>query len=112
MPDNESDAYKVIRIYQYKAQDRESITIADTAIGFTASKITPTTNKDVIRQAVCTVETAQIRFTVDGTTPTVSIGHPVEAGEAFTINGYDDIVAFRAIRTGGTSGLIQVTYGT
>ena len=82
----------------------ESVTVADTAIGLTSG-----TYSDAIR-AEMTLETAQIRFRLDGTGPTSSEGHLVEVGDVITLNSAAQIVNFKAIRTGSTSGVLKVTY--
>lgn len=105
------DQYKVKRTYQYEAQSDEVITVADSAIGFTSGDITPTTGEP-IRRAVCTLETAQIRFRTSGSDPSTTVGHLLEVGQTLIIEGYDSILAFRAIRTGAVSGALTVTYET
>ena len=60
--------------------------------------------------AFMTLETAQIRFTVDGTAPTTSVGHLLNPGEVLKLDSLADITAFRAIRTGATSGSLRCTY--
>ena len=82
----------------------ETLTIAGTAVGLTASKYS-----DAIR-AEMTLEDAQIRFWVDGTDPTSSAGHPVNIGDIINIDGTSQIINFKAIRTGATSGTLQITY--
>lgn len=62
------------------------------------------------RYAEISVETAEIRFRCDGTAPTASVGHKVGPGYIITLDSNEDIVAFRAIRVGSTSGVIVVTY--
>lgn len=57
-----------------------------------------------------TLETAQIRFTIDGTAPTTSVGHLLNPGEMLKLDSLADITAFRAIRTGATSGSLRCTY--
>lgn len=57
-----------------------------------------------------TAGTNDIRVTFDGTAPTSTVGHLVVAGSTITIDGTDNMLAFRAIRVGGTSGAISVTY--
>ena len=56
-----------------------------------------------------TLETAQIRFTVDSTAPTATIGHLLEVGQNLTLSGPQEIKAFRAFRTGTTSGALYIT---
>ena len=95
----------------------ELLTIDATAggVGFTAGSNPTTANTfDLkgVRQAVCRVEDAEIRIqTAPGVTVTAS-GGGIEkaAGDEFIITGYDDMKNFKAIRTGGTSGVLQVIY--
>ena len=92
--------------------DFETITVADTAIGFTAAKIAP----DVINgsrpvsKVFITNETAEIRFRLDGSDPSSTVGHLMAVGDSIIIDGADKIYRFKAIRTGGTSGTLSVTY--
>ena len=94
-----------------RAYNTESITVSNTAIGFTSATIIPEKRTKPI-QAVFIVETAQIRFTVDGTTPTTTVGFLAEIGDIVTINGEGDIKNFKAIRTGSTDAVIQPIYFT
>lgn len=82
-----------------KAYDAESITVSNTAIGFTAAKIKHESNGSIHpREAVFVVETDAIRFRVDGTDPDASTGHLVQAGSTIKIIGETDMRAFKAIR--------------
>jgi hypothetical protein len=94
---------------QTNAYDYEAITIADTAIGFTAAKLAPE-NSEIPSSAFCTLETAQIRYRVDGGTPTASVGHLLEIGQSLILRSLDNMKNFRAIRTGSTSASLKVTY--
>jgi hypothetical protein len=89
------------------ATNYESITVTNVAIGFTAAKLK--SSGVYSRSALCTLETAQIRFRVDGTDPTSAEGHIMEVGQVwkFTTN---ELVGFKAIRTTGTSGVLKCTY--
>ena len=86
--------------------DYESITVADSAIGFTAAKIQAAKVKGVF----CTVETAQIRFRMDGTSPTSAEGHVLDPGQTLTIINQGTLANTEFIRTGSTSGVLKVTY--
>ena len=86
------------------ADDYESVTVADTAIGFTA--LTYGTNT----HALITAETAQMRYRADGTNPTAAEGHILNPGDVVTLTSLADITAFRAIRTGAVSGVLKVTF--
>lgn len=87
----------------------EQITVANTAIGFTVAKITPSGQVQAT-YAFCRLETAEIRYAVTGTTPTSSVGTLLEPGDTLTVQGHDVMVLFLAIRTGGTSGQLDCTY--
>ena len=93
--------------------DHESITIDATVggVGLTASKIRPTGGhaREAVRVLI-TVETAEIRYTYNGTAPTTTVGHILNVDDALTLYGQPSIDRFKAIRTGATSGTIKVTY--
>lgn len=95
----------------YKPYAYEAITVADTAIGFTSSNYMNSNASEVrASRAVCTLETAQVRYRYDGGTPTDAVGHVLNANDVVVIMGDDAIKNFKAIRTGGTSGSLKVTY--
>ena len=54
----------------------EAVTIDDTSGGITLTEAT----YDKAYHAYCTLEDGQIRFTVDGTAPTTTVGHILEVG--------------------------------
>jgi hypothetical protein len=63
--------------------------------------------------AYVTLETAPLRFTTNGTTPTSAIGHYFDSAgvnPALLICGKVNIQAFRAIRQGSSDASITVTY--
>jgi len=84
--------------------DHEAITVADSAIGLTSATYLDATRAEM------TLETAQVRIWVDGTDPTTSEGHIVEVGDIIVLNSVAQIAMFKAIRIGGTSGVLKVTY--
>lgn len=90
----------------FDAQAYESLTIDATVGGIALTAGTYLTR----RYAEITIETAPIRFTVDGTAPTTTVGHLVNPGDVIRLDSNEDITAFRAIRTTATSGTIKVTY--
>jgi hypothetical protein len=89
----------------------EQLTVDATAGGvpFTAAKIT--NSSSLATWARCRLETAQIRFTVDGTTPTSSVGTLLEVGDILPIHTREELLNFHAIRTGSSSGVLDCTYG-
>ena len=92
----------------------ESITVATTPIGFTAATINNTTGVHLAAtQAVCRLETAQIRYMDDGTTTVSSstgAGMLLEVGDSIYLTDNDVLRRFRAVRTGATSGVLKCTY--
>jgi len=82
----------------------ESLTVANSAKICTA-----VTYDDAIR-AEMTLETAQIRIRSDGTAPTTTEGRLIEVGDQVILKSAAQIAAFKAIRTGGTSGVLKVEY--
>lgn len=84
---------------------RERVTVAGTAVALTAATV------GAAQFATITVETAAIRFTLDGTAPVGgSLGHLVQAGQTIELYGPDQIAGFKAIRDTGVSAAIEATY--
>lgn len=66
-------------------------------------------------QAFITIETAAIRWTVNGTTPTTTattgVGHLAAAGDTIVISGYQNIANFLAINAVNASGAaLRISY--
>lgn len=99
------------------AEGFETLTTA-TAVGFTAAKILPTSGAFTAikaRAAIISVEVADIRFTIDGTTPTVSAGtgagHLLSSGASFIITGERNVANFLCINAVASSGaVVKCTY--
>lgn len=87
-----------------EASGYESVSVAGSAVGLTSG-----TYGDAIK-AVMSVEEAQIRFRIDGVSPTSNEGHLGQIGDIITLYSASDIAGFEAIRTGSTSGVLKVTY--
>ena len=60
--------------------------------------------------ATIQVEVAQLRWLKDGTAPTSTTGHVANVGTIIFLDNANDLVNFRAIRTGATSATLQVSY--
>ena len=87
----------------------EALTIDNTSggVGFTLTDF-GAKPPDLV---VVRIETAQIRFTLDGTTaPTTTVGKPVNGMGGFEVLGLEDIKAFKAIRTGSVSATAHCHY--
>lgn len=87
----------------------ESISVAGTAIGFTAATRKSAANGADARFAFATLETDQIRWTVDGTTPTATVGHLASIGDTIELHDPNNIANFLAIKVTGTATL-KVSY--
>lgn len=89
----------------------EQITVANTSIGFTAANINNLTGVHPnATQATCRLELAEIRWTIDGTTPTTTVGTLLEIGDILVLNDNLTLNNFRAIRTTAVSGQLDCTY--
>lgn len=97
-------------IAQNPAFQFEQITVAASSIGFTSATIQAGNGHPQMNKAVCRLETAQIRFRVDGTAPTSSVGTLLEVGDILTLTDPNELQQFRSIRTGATSGLLDCAY--
>ena len=88
----------------------ETLTIAATALAFTAATYAPPGESLDLRVETGPLESGQVRYWYDGTAPTATVGQLLEIGDRLVIEGLDSIVGFRAIRTGGVSGSLPITY--
>lgn len=83
--------------------DYEELPVADTAVPLTEAKV---------RQATCCYvrfEDAPMRYRVDVTPPTDTVGLPAFDGQEQVLWG-PAIKNFKVIRSGSTSGMIRVVY--
>lgn len=86
--------------------------------GPTSAKIAPTTGSFAgkkARAAIISVEVADVRFTIDGTTPTVSAGtgagHLLVNGASWEILGENNVENFKAINAvAGSGAVVHLTY--
>lgn len=88
----------------------EAVTVAAASTGFTAANINAGSGHPAATQATCRLETAEIRYTVDGTTPSAAVGTLLEIGDTLALFGNDTLNNFRGFRTGGSSGVLDCTY--
>src|SRR5436309_15077995 len=95
----DKDAYFPLATFAF-----EQVTVAGASIGFTAATLANA------KMATVNVEGAQIRYRIDGTAPTATVGAILEAGDELIVWGSMDIGAIRFIRTGGISATLNVHY--
>ena len=82
---------------------RQRLTVDDTSGGVTLPDIPA-----AAVAAVCTLETAQIRFTLEGTAPTSGAGKLLEVGQTLTLESREELTGWLGIRTGGSSGTLDI----
>jgi len=88
----------------------ETITVAGTAIGFTAATASPAAQNDAQKRAFVTLSGGSIRYRYDGSDPTATVGHRLMHGDSIAVEGGVNIANFKAIREGDVSGTLSVTY--
>jgi hypothetical protein len=88
----------------------EAITVAATSLGLTAATWQNPTTGSAAKMAVIDCETANVRYRVDGTDPTATTGHPLNAGSQMKVWGAADLAVIEFIREGATSATLRVTY--
>ena len=96
----------------FVAYDYENLTV-DTTVGGVAfdSTIVGSTAQSVTFTVACASgSSCPIRFTLDGTAPTTSVGLRADFEQSVTIYSNTNIKAFRVIREGATSAVLNVTY--
>jgi hypothetical protein len=80
---------------------------ADATVGGIA--LTPSVFEKV-KRAIITVGDAKIRYRFDGGAPTATIGHVCDVDKSIELSSIEEIINFRAIRTGTTSAVLSITY--
>ena len=83
----------------------EELTVTNAVLSLTASVY------GNLNRAILTVADADIRFTVDGTTPTTDIGHIAYDSDEVRLQSRDEIVAFRAFRNDSADAELSASYG-
>jgi len=89
--------------------DRETISSVSSSTGFTTTYIPPT-NVETAYAIVQAID-GDVRFCIDGTTPTSSKGLILTENSKVEVWGYAALVDFRAIDDGGTAKLEVVFMG-
>jgi len=101
------------------AYAHESIAVDSTAGGkaLTAATYDAVINaNDVVttrhpKLAVITVEDQNLRWATNpGTTVSSTVGHLAQAGDVISVEGYENIKNFRAIRATGTDSNLRATF--
>src|SRR5438094_631032 len=95
----DKDTYFPLAVFAF-----EQVSVTNVSVGLTAATLANA------KMATVNVEAAQIRYRVDGTAPTATVGAILEAGDELIVWGTMDINAIRFIRTGGVSATLNVHY--
>lgn len=93
--------------------DHEDLTVGVAAVSLAAAKLKPASGiyKGRDAQAVMlSVETADLRFRIDGGLPTAASGHFLVAGDYAVLHGGQALSRLRLIRTGDGDATVRVTY--
>ena len=91
------------------AFNHETITVTDSAIGFTAATRVKSDCNNII--AIVTAEGGHMRYRYDGTdSPSTTTGHLLAHGDMIVIEGSPNVAKFKAIRVGSVNGILRVTY--
>ena len=83
----------------------ETLTVSTTAVAITATIIDQQHDN-----ALITCEAASVRFRLDGTAPTATVGHVLDPGDILELRGCE-LGKFQAIRRDGTDATLQVSTG-
>lgn len=93
---------------QVQVKTFEQLTVANTAVGITAAILSPS-GQPQIAKCNLRLETAQIRYRWDGTNPTAAVGMILEVGDVLVLDGFETASSIRFIRTGATSGVLDIS---
>ena len=91
-----------VRLVDLAARDFETITVSTVAIGLTAAKIGV--------GFFLTVEGADIRYRLDGTAPTSSVGHLALDGTTIQVINSNTAANLLMIRDGAVDATVSVTH--
>ena len=86
----------------------ETITVSNAAIGPSAATAFP--GSSPATYGLFSVETDNVRFRVDGASPTASVGHLLLPNQNVEIFGAENLKNLKFIRTNGDA-TIQASYG-
>lgn len=87
----------------------ETLTVSSTAKVLTAATYAPS-NEAAAFAAIVNPADQDIRVTLDGTTPTASVGIRVAAGDQMLVQGQGNVAGLKMIREDGTDSSVGVQY--
>lgn len=83
----------------------ETLTVSTVSVGLTAATF------DQQEFALITVETAAVRFRLDGTAPTSTVGHVLSPGDTLELTSGEQLSMIRFIRRDGVDATLSCSYG-
>jgi hypothetical protein len=84
----------------------ESLSVAGTAVGFTAATRGGANNAFVV------VEGGSVRFWADGTTPTATVGAVLNHGDTLELDDGEQVTQFLAISKDGATVTLRCQFGS
>jgi hypothetical protein len=87
----------------------ETVTFGASAVGFSVAGILTGVPMVNVCEGRADSTGGEFRYTYDGTTPDATTGTQVEPLDPVVITGHDNILRFKGIRTGATSGKVRFT---
>jgi len=89
----------------------EQVTVTDSVTALNSQIYSRDSGREICNKATIAVETASIRYRVDGGEPSATVGLLANSGDILSLIGRSEIKFFRAIRTTATSATLTVDYG-
>lgn len=83
----------------------ESITVSTSSVGLTTATIAGR------EEAFITVESQAVRFWLDGTAPTATVGHVLDAGDILRLDSSESLEDVRFIRRDATDATLRCSFG-
>lgn len=99
----------VTMLDEVEAYAHEEITVSTAAIGVTVANIQPPSPTPRAKRLLLTT-VGDLRYCVDGTTPTASTCHHVTDGASWVLSSTADMRRLRMIREDGTDAKVAATF--
>jgi hypothetical protein len=88
----------------------EQLTVSTSVQVLTPSKYMDSLTSGGACNAYLTIENGDVRYTYDGTTPTSTVGHILQAGGSIVLSGQNQIGSFKCFRIGAVNAVLSITY--
>ena len=83
----------------------ETLSVSTSAVPFTSATF------DRANVAFVTVEGSPVRYRVDGTAPTASVGHELLVGDALRLNNHSEVENIQFISIDGNTATLRCSFG-